>query len=90
MADEPRCDRASCVSSLFQNVVEIEAFRRAHPLKAYARIGSQFGMPFRVAVSGRVRVRSARDERIPYGGEPGQHRPQGPDGTGPIPPPVAT
>ena len=80
-----RRDRASCAPSLFQNVVEIEAFRRAQPLEAYAGIGSQFGVAFRVAVPGRVRVGGARDEGIRDGGEPGQHRLQCAEGTGPHP-----
>jgi hypothetical protein len=66
-----RRDRASFAPPPFQNVVEIEAFRRAPPLEAYPRVSSQSGMAFRVAVPGRVRVGGARDEGIRDGGEPG-------------------
>jgi hypothetical protein len=69
--------------SLFQNVVEIEAFPRPKPLEAYACIGGQFGVAFRVSVPHHVRVGGARDEGIRDSGEPGQHRPQCAEGTGP-------
>ena len=85
MAEEPRHDRASCAPPLFQDVVEIEAFGRPPPLEGYAGIGGQFGVTFRVAVPGRIRVGGARDEGIRDGGEPGQYRLQCPKGTRPHP-----
>jgi hypothetical protein len=54
---------------LFQDVVEIEAFGRPPPLEGYAGIGGQFGVTFRVVVSGSVRVGGARDNCIRDGGE---------------------
>ena len=90
MAEERRRDPASYALPLFQNVVEIEAFRRPPPLEAYPRIGSQSGMAFRVAVPGRVRVGGAHDEGVRDSVEPGQQRLQCLEGLAPIPPPVAT
>jgi hypothetical protein len=85
MAEAPKRNRASWAPPLFQDVVEIEAFRWAQPLEAYAGIGSQFGVTFRVAVSARVRVGGARDKGIRDRGEPGQYRLQCPKGTRPYP-----